>query len=360
MVGPERKVGRAARLRLRKRIVVIDDSVTIRKWLRMVLESDPRLHVVGEAASAQAARAVIRETNPDAVTLDIEMPGMDGLAFLERLMSLRPLPVVMISGATQANSQATVTALSLGAVDCLLKPTTLPDQKTCRDITRRVFSAACSNVQIAQRPAGAVRAAAPKLNGPLPIVLVGASTGGVAALEVFLSSLPVDGPPVVAVQHMPGPFLVSFSQMLSRRLPQDVALARDGERVGRGQVRLAPAQGQHTTVHHDGAGWRCVLQETAGQPLHCPSVDVLFSSAVSAAQQVIAVILTGLGRDGASGMAALHAAGAITLGQDKASCVVYGMPRAAWKAGAVNRQVPLARLGSAVTEAVLDLSRRGG
>lgn len=336
-----------------KKVVIVDDSRTIRAWLRVVLEQDPRLVVVGEADSAAEARAVIKQTEPDVITLDIEMPGMNGLDFLEKLMALRPMPVVMISGATQSNSEATITALSLGAVDCILKPTTPTDQAAHRDITRRVFAAACSTAKPMRRPRPGVQGPARQVRtGRLPVILIGASTGGVAALEQVLADLDVNGPPVVIVQHMPGAFLVSFAQMLNQHLPQDVAIARENELLSYGQIRLAPGLGRHTEVRRVDGRWQCRFTHDNQGALHCPSVDVLFASAVAFGEDVISVILTGLGRDGAHAMLDLNNAGAITLGQDAHSSVVYGMPRAAWDLGAVQEQLPLDQIGSATNRAV--------
>jgi two-component system chemotaxis response regulator CheB len=337
----------------KKKVVIVDDSRTLRGWLRVVLEQDERLEVVGEADCADAARQVIKQTNPDVITLDIEMPGMSGLAFLEKLMALFPKPVVMISGATRSNSEATITALSLGAIDCILKPAMSADATECRSISRRVFSAACSTVQAMRKPpASAVRAMSQNTGGPLPLIVIGASTGGVAALESVLFDLHVDGPPVVIVQHMPGTFLVSFAQLLNRNLEQDVAIAREGELLSRGQIRLAPSLGAHTQVYRAGAKWGCRFVKEPENALHCPSVDVMFHSAQPHGKDIIGVILTGLGRDGADGLAALHAAGALTFGQDAETSVVYGMPRAAWERGAVQQQLPLHKIGAAVNRAV--------
>lgn len=338
----------------KKKVVIVDDSRTIRNWLRVVLDQEPRLEVVGEADCAETARKVIKQTNPDVVTLDIEMPGMNGLAFLDKLMKLRPMPVVMISGTTRSNSDATITALTLGAIDCILKPNAPSDQSARRDIARRVFAAACSTVQVnpptqRTRPQGA----AAKLNHKMPLILIGASTGGVGALEQVLSDLHPDGPPVVIVQHMPGAFLVSFSQLLNRNLPQDIAIVRESEILEPGQIRLAPAQGRHTHIIRQGSSWSCRLQEDADNSLHCPSVDMLFRSARPYSTDIIGVILTGLGRDGAEGMLDLRQGGARTIGQDASTSVVYGMPRVSWEIGAVNTQAPLNRIGDEINKAVL-------
>ena len=337
----------------KKKVVIVDDSRTIRGWLRVVLEQDHRLEVVGEADSAFSARQVIKDTDPDVITLDIEMPRMSGLEFLEKLMQLRPMPVVMISGATQSNSEATINALTLGAVDCILKPTTATDAAASRDITRRVFSAACSSVQFSTKPVVAPSQTPSRMAADrMPLILIGASTGGVAALERVLADLHHDGPPVVIVQHMPGAFLVSFSQLLNRNLAQDVKIARSDEPLQAGQIRLAPALGQHTELQRSGPIWSCGFVPDIKNALHCPSVDTLFTSAVAFAPDIIGVILTGLGRDGANGLLRLHQNGAQTLGQDRDSSVVYGMPRAAWELGAVDQQLPLDQIGSAVNRAV--------
>ncbi|MFK7835808.1 MAG: chemotaxis-specific protein-glutamate methyltransferase CheB [Sulfitobacter sp.] len=345
----------------RKRVVIVDDSQTLRGWLRVVLEQDPRLEIVGEAANAEEAREVIKQLNPDVITLDIEMPGMSGLEFLGRIMKLRPMPVVMISGATESNSEATITALSLGAIDCILKPTGQADQKVCRDIARRVFSAACSTVQLAVKkpPAPPALGIGGKAEN-LPIILIGASTGGVAALETVLADLHADAPPVLIVQHMPGAFLVSFSRMLDSHLPHDVGIARADELLGSGQIRLAPAAGQHTHVQRRGNAWYCQFSPEPAEALHRPSVDALFHSAIRSAEDVIALILTGLGRDGALGIQALHTAGATTIGQDADSSVVYGMPRAAFDLGAIQQQLPLSEIGEATNRAVAAHAIRTG
>lgn len=341
-----------------KKVVIVDDSRALRAWLRVVIEEDPRLCVVGEAATALEAREVIKQTVPDVLTLDIEMPGMDGLEFLARLMRLRPMPVVMISGSTRNHSEATVRALSLGAVDYILKPATAYDEAARQLIARRVFSAACSTVQLSavdRTPKAA--AARPRSSGPMPLVLIGASTGGVAALETVLGSLDTSGPPVVVVQHMPGPFLVSFSRQLDRHLAQDVRLVTTDEVLEPGQIRLAPAEGAHTQIIRRGGQWSCRFSPGEENALHCPSVDALFTSAAPYSADIIAVILTGLGQDGAEGMATLSTNGAMTFGQDEASSVVYGMPRAAFERGAVKRQLPVTQIGAAVNDAAVTWAR---
>lgn len=338
---------------MQKRVVIVDDSRALRGWLRAVLDSDRRLTVVGEAANAAEARRVIKETRPDVVTLDIEMPGMSGLEFLSRLMTLHPMPVVMMSAATKFGSEATITALTRGAVDCLLKPHDGTNDKAGRDIARRVFSAACStlpSMPIPRAPQILTRHLEPF--SQMPIVLIGASTGGVVALEAVLQDLRADGPPVVIVQHMPATFLISFSQLLNRKLPQHVSLAVDGATVGAGQVVLAPEQRCHTEINRRNGNWLTHLRPNTERAVHCPSVDTLFASAAPFGHDVIAAILTGLGRDGAEGMHQLHRSGARTFGQDEATSVVFGMPRAAKELGAVDQHLPLDQIGSAINDAI--------
>ncbi len=336
-----------------KRVVIVDDSRSLRLWLRQVLEQDHRLEVVGEADCAIAARRVIKETQPDVVTLDIEMPGMSGLEFLEKLMRLNPLPVVMISGTTARNCEATITALTLGAVDCLMKPTNGADETSRRAIARRVFSASCSTVQqVRKSSTTGPHIAVPNMSRTMPVVLIGASTGGVAALETVLADLHPNGPPVVIVQHMPAKFLVSFAQVLNRDLPQDIAIAQAAEPLLPGQVRIAPALGQHTQVVRQNGIWYCRFIDKMQDALHCPSVDALFHSAQTEAGDVIAALLTGLGKDGAEGLLALRRNGARTFGQDAKTSVVYGMPGAAAALGAVDRQFPIEEIGNAINRAV--------
>lgn len=339
--------------RTARKVLIVDDSRSLRAWLRHVLECDPNLHVVGEAADAFEASRMVKALRPDVLTLDVEMPHLDGLQFLSILMDQHPVPVVMFSGATSQGSEAAVRALSLGAVDCLLKPSGVADAKQRRSLARRVFAASLSKVQhpirvrLAVPPTGTVC----NRDDNSPLILIGASTGGVAALETVLSQLDINGPPVVIVQHMPGQFLVSFSRLLNRKLSRDVGLACDGMRLSRGDIRFAPALGQHTEIIRQKGYWLTRMRDGAGRALHCPSVDVLFASAVIHGPDIIAALLTGLGRDGADGMCRLKKAGAYTIGQDKASCVIYGMPRVAKEIGAVTRELPLDRIGQAINRA---------
>ncbi len=341
-----------------KKVLIVDDSRVIRAWLRTVLSSDRRLEIVGEACDAVEARDFLRRNAADVLTLDIEMPGMSGLEFLTRLMRARPMPVVMLSSLTSKGSDAAIQALSRGAIDCILKPSKGFDQDLSRDICDRVYQAACTNVARLQMgnpdphdtPPGA--GASPALSGiscrRSSLIVIGASTGGVSAIEAVLPRLDPIGPPVVIVQHMPGNFLQSFTERLQRQLPQNVRLAEEGVVFERGDVVLAPGIGRHTEVIQRANGWQCRFVDNDPEMLHCPSVDHLFHSAVPQARRVTAAILTGLGRDGAEGMLKLAEAGAVTFGQDEETSVVYGMPRAAFSIGAVQHQLPIHRLGDAI------------
>lgn len=344
-----------------KRVVVVDDSSTIRSWLRYVIGTDPQLRVVGEASDALEARSVIKATNPDVITLDIEMPGMSGLDFLEKLITLRPMPVVMVSSITQRGSDAAIRALALGAVDCIVKPENQLDKRGERALTRRVFAAACSRVYGPQAaPANVGPAPATALRTGRQIVLIGASTGGVTALETVLGGLDPGGPPVVIAQHMPAQYLESFARRLNKNLPRDIGLLQTGEQLSYGQVRLAPGGGDQSLVQPEKSIWQAKASPQEADDLYCPSVNKLFHSALGSAPFVTAVLLTGLGKDGASGLMALRAAGAHTIGQDRASSVVYGMPRAAFEVGAVIEQLPLIEIAQAVNRATLANDRKGG
>lgn len=348
-----------------KKVLIVDDSRVMRAWLRAVLSADPRLAVVAEACDAVQARDYLKANSVDVLTLDIEMPGMSGLDFLTRLMRARPMPVVMMSSLTAAGSDAAIQALSRGAIDCMVKPSTSYGEELTQDICERVYHAACTRPsQLQMRLQSNVTSVVPPgQRGSVPvscgardvyrrgsIILLGASTGGVAALETVLPMLDPQGPPVVVVQHMPGNFLASFSERLNRQLPQDVYLASEGRALQNGDIVLAPGNNHHTELVYRGGGWYCRFAPNDPPALHCPSVDVLFASARQEAKKVSAALLTGLGRDGAEGLLKLSQAGAKTFGQDEDTCVVYGMPRAAKALGAVQREVSLDRIGRVVRD----------
>lgn len=339
------------------RVLIVDDSATIRGLLRAILARDPGIEVVGEAPEPHAARQMIKALHPDVLTLDVEMPGMNGLEFLERLMRLRPMPVVMISTLTERGAEVTLDALALGAVDYFPKP--------ARNVAAYLDEAALELIRKVRAAAGAkVRPAAPatSIAGPAQdtprvfadrIIAIGASTGGVEAVLQLLSHFPANCPPTLITQHMPAGFTASFATRLDKLCAPHVSEAMDGAPLTTGQVWLAPGGVAHLEVSGR-VGPRCRL--VAGDPTsgHRPSVDRLFHSlARLCPHRTVGAILTGMGRDGASGLGAIRKGGGETVGQDEASCVVYGMPRAAFETGAVAHQLPLEKIGPAL----LDLCR---
>lgn len=334
------------------KVVVVDDSLTIRRWLTSVIAQDARLEIVGTAGSAQEARAVIKETAPDVITLDIEMPGMNGLEFLSHLMRLRPMPVVMLANGIWSGKPVAQQAMEIGAVACISKPQ-FPTQESMVALCDSIYAAAtgvpASEPQPSTHPSQFER----------QILLVGASTGGVTAIETLLDSLdPVDIPPIVIAQHMPQQYLENFADRLDRLGLHDVKLSSHGMRLTPGTVRIAPSKDNQTCVAwHDNA-WH--IQETKRQQdqTYCPSADVLFASAVPWAEHVGAILLTGLGNDGAKGMLALRREGARTLGQSRESCVVYGMPSAASSMNASEDEAPVENIGSKMLSLMLQKNKR--
>ena len=331
------------------RVLVVDDSPSMRAALGRILDSDPDIEVVGTAPEPHAARAMIKELEPDVLTLDVEMPGMDGLSFLEKIMRLRPMPVVMCSTLTARGTEVTIEALRLGAVDCIAKPCGNP-LEIARDSTYL-----CATVKAAARSrVRPVTSAPPRVIGSSGsyrdmVIAIGASTGGVEALFALVGALPRDCPPVLIVQHMPAGFTGGFAERLDKHSAVKVREARDGDMIDRGTVHIAPGGGCHMRL----AGRTICL--TPGEPVggHRPSVDVLFRSVAERGSKSVGVLLTGMGQDGAAGLLAMRRAGARTFGQSADSCVVYGMPRAAFELGAVERQVRL----SAMPEAILGACR---
>ena len=348
-------------LTLPKRVVVVDDSRTIRAWLRHLIETDPQLSVVGEASSAQEARGLIKATNPDVITLDVEMPGMNGLEFLEKLIALRPMPVVMVSSSAQRGSDVAIKALSLGAVDCIVKPDHVMDAAAGSALTHRIFAAACSEVFGPGQVSAQARVSLLEItDSGDKLVLIGSSTGGVTALETVLSGLDAGGPPVVIAQHMPTQYLANFARRLNKILGRDIEILQAGEPLKYGQIRLAPGGEKQSLMQPEKPVWQAKFAPRKPKDLYCPSVDTLFHSACGRAASVTAVLLTGLGDDGANGLKALRSAGAHTIGQDCESSVVYGMPRAAFELGAVTEQMPLKKIAQAINRATLGKDLKDG
>jgi two-component system, chemotaxis family, protein-glutamate methylesterase/glutaminase len=327
------------------RVLIVDDSTVMRQLIGAALSADPELEVVGEAGDPIQAREAIKLLNPDVITLDVEMPNMNGIDFLERIMRLRPMPVVMVSTLTARGTDATLAALELGAVDCIEKPRG-SDAEGFRQIAEKVKMAAKARVR--QRIKRDEPQATDDFTPNDKIVAIGSSTGGVEALLTMIERLPANCAPTVITQHMPASFTKSFAERLNRASAATVSEARDGDPLVPGRVYVAPGGDFHLEVEGT-RHLRCKV--TRGDPVsgHCPSVDVLFNSVARCAKdRSVGVILTGMGRDGANGLLAIRQAGGRTLGQDEATCVVYGMPRAAHELGAVERQLPLERLGPAV------------
>ncbi len=339
------------------RVLVVDDSATMRGLIKATLERDPEITVVGEAADPLEARQAIKVLNPDVLTLDVEMPNMTGLDFLDRIMRLRPMPVVMISTLTARGAEATLEALELGAVDCVAKPATAGPH-AFDELVEKVRAAAGARVRPrAQIAAGEVSSSTHPFKPNGRIIAIGSSTGGVEALITLLSGFPENCPPTVITQHMPGTFTRSFAERLNRLTPPHVGEAVDGEPLTPGRVYLAPGGATHLEVVGV-TTLRCRLVASDSVNGHRPSVDVLFRSvARSAKGSAIGAILTGMGRDGAAGLLAMRDSGAVTYGQNEATCVVYGMPKAAMEIGAVQRQLPIERMASHILAMSADETR---
>ena len=350
------------------KVLVVDDSALMRAILTEVINSAADMEVVGAAPDPLIAREMIKQNNPDVITLDIEMPKMDGLEFLERLMRLRPTPVVMISALTERGSNATLRALELGAVDFVSKPRV--------DIANGLGEYAhevCDKIRVAHgtRHRMPTLAAAPQpvrqesvIARPLYIdtrasadrlIAIGASTGGTEAIKTVLSAMPETAPGIVMVQHMPESFTPSFAKRLDGLCRVRVKEAENGERILPGHAYLAPGH-SHLLVRRRGADYICELSSGAPVNRHRPSVNVLFESvAEHAGNRAVAALLTGMGKDGAKGMLALYKTGAYTIAQNEATCVVYGMPREAVAMGGVHES---AALGEIAARLVASLSRR--
>ena len=329
------------------RVLVVDDSALVRALMSELLGADPGIEVVGTAADPYIAREKIKRLSPDVLTLDVEMPRMDGLTFLRNLMRLRPMPVLMVSSLTEAGATVTLEALALGAVDFIAKPRI--------DVARGLVDYAPVLVEKVKQAATArvARIVPPnpaRYDGPLGyrtterLLAIGASTGGTEAIREVLSRMPADAPATVIVQHIPAAFSAAFAERLDRHSRMTVMQARDHQPLLPGHAYLAPG-GQHLRVVRSGARWLCRLGEDDPVRRHRPSVDVLFQSvAAHAGANASAALLTGMGDDGAAGLLALRDAGARTIAQDEASSVVWGMPGAAVANGAAAEVLPLEQI----------------
>lgn len=335
----------------RIKVLVVDDSPTMRQLVARVLETDPGIEVVGSAKSALQARELIKLLNPDVMTLDVEMPEMDGLSFLDRVMRLRPMPVVMVSSMTAKGTDTTIEALALGAVDCVVKPTAenprsfdeLPGKVKIASKVRRRAPAAMSAEQ-------APRASA-SYQPDGKMVAIGSSTGGVEALISILTAFPENCPPTLITQHMPPVFTRNLAARLDKMCAPNVVEATIGAPLKPGTIYLAPGGDLHLEVTGR-TTFACALKPGSLVNGHCPSIDRLFTSvARSLGPRCVGVLLTGMGRDGAQGLLDIRQAGGRTIAQDEATSIVYGMPKAAVELGAAEFQYPLARIGHAIVEA---------
>lgn len=330
------------------RVLIVDDSAAMRQLLSRLLSMDRSIEVVGVASDPYMARDKIRDLKPDVLTLDVEMPRMDGLTFLEKLMRGHPMPVVMVSSLTQRGCDTTMRALELGAVDFFPKPTIdvlAGVEAAALDIVAKVKAASRARVATAR---AVVPVAAPKCGLKLTdrVLAIGASTGGTEAIRTVLASMPADAPGIVIVQHMPAGFTTSFAERLDTLCKIRVKEAQDGDRILPGHALIAPG-GLHMAVKRSGAQFSVRVFDAEPVNRHRPSVDVLFDSVADQIQgNAVGAILTGMGDDGARGLKRMKDAGARTIAQDEATCVVFGMPKEAIATGGVDFIVPLEQVAS--------------
>lgn len=357
-------------------VIIVDDSALVRRLLKEILSSDEGIEVLAVAPDPLVARELIKQHNPDVLTLDVEMPRMSGLSFLENLMRLRPMPVVMVSSLTQKGADITLEALSLGAVDFVAKPQidmTAGLEQVSAEVIRKVRSAAGAKLRPPQAralksaPAGgntkqseSAEGAGMDRGASLPrgtisttdkLIAIGASTGGTEAIREVLSAMPADAPGTVITQHIPAAFSGPFAARLNRDTPLRVLEAQHGDRVLPGHVYIAPG-GRHLSVRRSGTQWHCHLSDEPPVNQHRPSVDFLFDSVARAAgANAVAALLTGMGDDGARGLKQLREAGAWTMAQDEETSVVWGMPGSAVRLGAAEQVLPLDQVAGALLRA---------
>lgn len=349
------------------KVLIIDDSALVRKLLSEVLDNDPQIQVVGSAPDPIIAIRKIKSLKPDVITLDVEMPKMDGLTFLEKLMKLHPMPVLMFSSLTQRGAEATMKALSLGAIDFVAKPKirlTESMEELRSDLVMKVKAAATAKLKKAVAPVMNVppRHSMDEIIKPLKIsparegekvLVIGASTGGTVAIEQILNKLPADTPPTLIVQHMPPLFTKSFAQRVNGLTEMEIMEAQDHDPLKRGTALIAPG-GSHMIINKGSTGYYVTVKDGPPVNRHKPSVDVLFRSAANTlGANAVGIILTGMGDDGARGLKEMKDSGAFTIAQDEESCVVFGMPKVAIEMGAVGKVLPL----SSIAKFVLNMTK---
>lgn len=341
------------------KVLVVDDSALVRSLLSEIIHNAPGFILVGAAPDAYVARDMVKQFSPDVITLDIEMPRMDGLTFLEKLMRARPTPVVMISTLTEAGADATMRALELGAVDFIPKPR-LGIAEGIREYEELILEKLTAAAQVKVKPLVksivseridvGQKIVASRLQSTEKIIAIGASTGGTEAIKDVLMQLPAAVPGIVMTQHMPAGFTRTYAERLNKLTKLHVVEAKGGERILPGHAYLAPG-GYHLLVARSGADYVTKLSDAEPMHRHRPAVDAMMASVAAAGgKNVIGVLLTGMGKDGAQGMLDIRNAGGYTLAQDEHSCVVYGMPKEAVHLGAVDKTVELDKMGDAILE----------
>ncbi len=357
------------------KVVVVDDSALVRSLLAEIINQQPDMTCVGAANDPLVAREMIRELNPDVITLDVEMPRMDGLDFLSRLMRLRPMPVVMVSTLTEQGAEVTLRALEMGAIDFVAKPrigVSSGLKELSSDIVEKIRTAAVAHVgrhptvspPLSNKGLSADKSSKPAASAPAApaaryqpgrlstekVICIGASTGGTEAIKEVLMPLPADSPAIVITQHMPPGFTTSFAARLDSLCRISVKEATHGERILPGHAYVAPG-GRQFRIDRSGSNYVAVVEDTEPVNRHKPSVEVLFKSAAHIlGANAVGVMLTGMGGDGAQAMKDMRDAGSYNICQDEASCVVFGMPRMAIQAGAAHAVLPLKQIASALVE----------
>ena len=338
------------------RVLVVDDSAVVRRMISDALGQDPEIEVVGTACDPYVARDMILQLEPDVLTLDIEMPRMDGLTFLKVLQQHRPMPVIIVSSLTTTGSKMALRAMELGAVDVVAKQNSAWNIGSLREqLAHRVKGAARARLSLVnpESPTGGPAASTVGLHfSPRQLIVIGASTGGTEAVKSVLTRLPAELPGICVVQHIPPVFSRTFAERLNECCALEVREAAHGDEVRPGTALVAPGD-YHMAVEWAGSGYRVKLRQDP--PIHFtrPAVDMLFNSAAHCAgRHAVGVLLTGMGRDGAQGMQQLKSAGAVNLAQNEATCVVYGMPRAAVELGVVDRVLPLDHIPHAIIHAL--------
>lgn len=347
------------------RVFIVDDSAVVRRALTDILTSDPRFEVIAAVGDPFAAAEKLRQIRPDVIVLDVEMPRMDGVTFLKKLMAQHPIPVVICSSLVTEKSETLLAALASGAVEIIAKPE-LGVKQFLEEAAERVRDAVMAAARAKVKVINSTNLVAPKLSADAmlaapkaqasgsamlrtteKIIAIGASTGGTEALRVLLESMPMDCPPIIIVQHMPENFTAAFAKRLDSICAITVSEARNGDRLLRGHALIAPGN-RHTLLARSGAQYHVEVRDGPMVSRHRPSVDVMFRSVARyAGSNAVGIILTGMGDDGARGMKEMRDLGASTIGQNEISCVVYGMPKEAMALGAVEQELPLERIAAA-------------